>query len=146
MNNKVLRCEGFSIAVAEGWDDITETLDDADAPLTIADPTSGVGALQFSPAIYKGGRLPQVGPQDLSELLEEFASKQDWDAPFDRSTYPGEVAIEGVSFQVGDDFIRMWYASDGKNVMLATYVCDWNCRDQELSEREMAVRSIQFDE
>jgi len=145
MNNKLLRCEGFSIAVAEGWDDITETLDDADAPLTIADPTSGVGALQFSPAIYKSGRLPQVGPQDLSELLEEFASKQDWDDPFDRSTYPGEVAIEGASFQAGDDFIRVWYASDGKNVMLITYVCDWKCRDQEASEREMAIRSVRFD-
>jgi hypothetical protein len=145
MNSKLLRFEGFSIAVRDGWDDITETLDDAGAPLTIADLTSGVGALQFSPAIYESGRLPEVGPQDLSELLEEFASKQDWDDPFDRSTYPGEVSIEGASFQSGDDFIRVWYASDGKNVMLITYVCDWNCRDLEASEREMVIRSVHFD-
>ena len=45
MNNKLLHCEGFSIAVTDGWGDITETLNDPNAPLTIADPASGVGAL-----------------------------------------------------------------------------------------------------
>jgi hypothetical protein len=145
MINRVLQCNGFNVTVAEGWDDITATLDDVDAPLTVADPASGVGALQFSPAIYRRGLVPQVGLQVLSELLDEFASNQGLDDPFDRSTYPGEVAIEGASFHAGDDFIRVWYASDGKNVMLVTYVCDWDHRDQEASERELTVRSIQFD-
>ena len=144
MSNRVLLCEGFSISIAEGWDDITATLDDADAPLTVADPKSGVGALQFSPAIYKSGRLPQVGPRDLSALLDEFASKQGLDDPFDRSIYPGEFAIEGASFHAGNDFIRVWYASDETNMMLVTYVCEWDHRDEEASERETAVRSIRF--
>ena len=144
MSNRLLRCKGFTISIAKGWDDITATLDDADAPLTVAHPAHGVGALQFSPAIYRSGLDPQVGPQDLSELLDEFASNQGLDDPFDRSAYSGEVIIEGASFHAGDDFIRAWYASDGKNVILCTYVCDWDNRFREVSEREMAVQSIHF--
>ncbi|MBV8398550.1 MAG: hypothetical protein JOZ17_07405 [Acetobacteraceae bacterium] len=119
-------------------------MDDVDSPLTIADPVAGVGALQFSPAIYKAGRLPQIGPEDLSELLDEFACKQGLEGPFDHSIYPGEVAIEGASFHAEDDLIRVWYATDGKNVMLITYVCNWDYRDQEACEREMIVRSVRF--
>jgi hypothetical protein len=144
MNSRVLHCEGFSMSIAQGWEDITATLEHADVPLTVADPVSGVGALQLSPAIYQRGLAPQVSPQDVSALLDQFASNRDLADPFDRSKYSGEVAIEGASFHAGDDFIRVWYASDGDNVMLVTYVCDWDHRNTEAVEREMAVRSIRF--
>ena len=144
MIHRVLDFGEFFISVADGWEDITATLDDADAPWTVADPVSGVGALQLSPAIYKGGRLPRVGPQDLSALLDDFASRRGLDDPFDRSTYSNEVAIEGVSFHSGEDLIRVWYASDGKNIMLVTYVCEWCHRGREALQVEMAVRSIRF--
>jgi hypothetical protein len=134
----------FSLSVADGWEDITATLDDADAPLTVADPISGVGALQFSPAIYKGGRLPCVGPQDLCAFLDEFASRQGLGGPFDRSTYSEGVIVEGASYHSGEDLIRVWYASDGNSVMLVTYVCEWAEREREASQREMSVRSIRF--
>jgi hypothetical protein len=134
----------FSISVADGWEDITGTLDDADAPLTVAEPTSGAGALQLSPAIYKGGRLPRVGPQDLRSLLDNFASRQGLGDPFDRSTYSDGVIVEGASYHSGEDLIRVWYASDGKSVMLVTYVCEWGQREREALQREMSVRSIRF--
>ncbi|GAC1382430.1 MAG: hypothetical protein NVSMB4_10730 [Acidimicrobiales bacterium] len=142
--HRVLDFDAFSISVVDGWEDITATLDDADAPLTVADPISGVGALQFSPAIFKGGRLPRVGPQDLRSLLDEFASGQGWVNPFDRSAYSGGVTVEGASFRSGEDLIRVWYASDGRSVMLVTYVCEWSEREREASQREMSVRSIRF--
>jgi hypothetical protein len=144
VNHRVLDFDAFCISVADGWEDITATMDDADAPWTVADPVSGVGALQFSPAIYKGGELPQVEPQDLSVLLDDFASRQGLDDPFDRSTYSSKVAIEGMSFHSGEELIRVWYASDGKNIMLATYVCEWCHRGREALHAEMAVRSIRF--
>ena len=134
----------FSISVADGWEDITATLDDAKAPLTVADPISGVGALQFSPAMYEGGRLPRVRSDDLSALLDEFASRHGLGDPFDRSTDSDGVTIEGASFHLGEDLIRAWYASDGKNIMLVTYCCAWSQRGREASQREMTVRSIRF--
>jgi hypothetical protein len=142
--HRVLDFGAFSISVADGWEDITATLDDANAPLTVADPISGVGALQFSPAIYTGGRLPRVRSDDLTALLDEFAARHGLGDPFDRSTDSGGVAIEGASFHSGEDLIRAWYASDGKNVMLVTYCCEWSQRGREASQREIAVRSIRF--
>lgn len=144
MTHRELDFGGFSLSVPDGWEDITATLDDADAPLTVADPISGVGALQFSPAIYEGGRSPGVGPQDLCSLLDDFASRQGLGSPFDRSTYSEGVIVEGASYHSGGDLIRIWYASDGKSVMLVTYVCEWTDREREASPREMSVRSIRF--
>jgi len=144
VTHRVLDFGAFCLDVADGWEDITATLDDADAPLTLADPISGVGALQLSPAIYKGGRSPRVGPQDLRALLYEFASRQGLGDPFDRSTYSDETPIEGASFRSDEDLIRVWYASDGKNVMLATYVCEWCHGGQETPQAEMIVQSIRF--
>jgi hypothetical protein len=144
MMSRMLTYEGFSISVAEGWDDITSTLEDPDAPLTVANPDSGVGALQFTPALYKSGAVPQVGSEELGELLDDFASKQGLGEPFDRLSYSGEIAIEGASFHSDDDLIRVWYVSDTQSVMLATYVCDWKEREREAAEREMTVRSIRF--
>src|SRR5437868_5708727 len=145
MNVRKLLYPGFCVAVANGWDDITATLEEADPPITIADPVSGVGALQLSPAIYESGRLPGITPESLSEMLEEFASSEGFDEPFDRIGCTGEVAMEGASFRAGEDFIRVWYVSDGTNVILITYVCEWEQREVEASEREMIVHSIRFE-
>jgi len=144
VTHRVLDFGEFYLSVAVGWEDITATLDDGDAPLTVADPISGVGALQFSPAIYKDGRVAHVGPQDLRALLDEFASQQGLGDPFDRSTYSDETAVEGASFRSGEDLIRVWYASDGRSVMLATYVCEWSHRGQETPQAERTVQSIRF--
>jgi hypothetical protein len=144
VNHRVLDFGAFSISVAGGWEDITATLDDASAPLTVADPIAGVGALQFSSAISKAGQLPRVGSDDLSAMLDEFGSEHGLGDPFDRSSDSGEVAVEGASFHSNDDLIRVWYASDGKNVMFVTYCCEWSQRAREASHREMTVRSIRF--
>lgn len=141
---RVLDFGAFAISVADGWEDITATLDDADAPRTIADPVSGVGALQLSAAMYEGGPMPRVGARDLSALLDEFADGRGLGGPLDRSSHSGGVAIEGASFRSGEDLIRAWYASDGENIMLATYVCKWCHRGREALQAEMAVRSIRF--
>ena len=79
-------------------------------------------------------------------MLDEFAESEELGEPFDRESRDGEIAIEGASYHSGDDFIRVWYASDGKSVLLVTYVCEWLVREQEAGEREMAVRSIRFRE
>jgi hypothetical protein len=77
-------------------------------------------------------------------LLGEFASRQGLGDPFDRSAYSDGVIVEGASYHSGEDLIRVWYASDGKSVMLVTYVCEWAARQREASQREMSVRSIRF--
>lgn len=144
MSLRILHYKGFTISVAEGWDDITDILDEVDPPLTLADPDLGVGALQLSPALYKKGAAPHIKPHDLTELLFDFTTKQGWTDPFDRSSDQNGIIIEAASYHSIDDFIRVWYASDGTNIILATYICDWSCRHQESSHAETSVKSIRF--
>jgi len=144
MNSQQLSIGCLSLTVAEGWEEITATVDSPDSPLTIADPNSGVGALQFSPAIYKAGVLPNVTSQDLFEMLSQFAASRGLESPFDQAAYPGDTFAVGESFRIGTDFVRVWYCSDGKNIVLVTYVCDWSQKDSEAEQREMAIRSIRF--
>jgi hypothetical protein len=146
MKSRTVSIGRITLAVAEGWDEITATLEDSNAPATLADPDSGVGALQFSPAIYEGGAMPHVTSQDLCDLLSEFAVSRGLELPFDHVIYADDPFVVGASFHSESDFIRVWYCSDGKNIILATYVCEWNQRDIEAESRELAVRSIRFNE
>lgn len=136
----------FSIAVGEGWEDITATVNGEDVPFTVARSEHGVGAVQFSPAIYRGGRLPSVQLDDLRSMLTEFGEGRSLNGGFDASQFSGDIFGIGSSFRAADDFVRVWYISDGKNVMLVTYVCDWQQRLSELEECEKIVRSVQFTE
>jgi hypothetical protein len=140
----LLKFDDFSVTVADGWDDVTDSLEDPGAPLTVADPVAGVGALQFSVAVYESGVLPHVSSTDLKQMLAEMAASRRLRGPFDQRDYPGRVAIVGQSYHDGEDFVRIWYGSDGKNVMLMTYVCDWSQREREHDVREMTVLSLQF--
>lgn len=146
LNTQILDFGPFSAIVAEGWDDLTSTLEQPNAPLTIGDAESGVGAMQFSPAMYKSGPLPSVTTEALFWLLDDFALTRGLTMAFERENYPGSNYLVGQSFRDGGDFIRVWYASNGKSFLLITYVCDWSRKDVEASQREMTVRSIRFNE
>ena len=50
---------------------------------------------------------------------------------FDFATVAGEVFFAVGSFHKSRDFIRVWYVSDSRNVMLVTYVCAWDRRFDE---------------
>jgi len=146
MRNKTLHFGRFSISVTKGWDDITESLEVPGAPLTIADPISGVGGLQFTFGDYQGGRPPEFDRRDLAELLDDFSLNRGLSDPFDHCSYEGEIIIEGRSFHSDEDFVRVWYVTDGSSIMLVTYICTWEHREQEAFERETSVRSIRFQE
>ena len=134
----------FSADVDTRWEDLTSTLDQPDLPLTLANPDSGVGALQFSAGLYKSGKLPHFTKQDLFSLLDDFAVTERLETPFDRHAYPDCDCLIGESFYRDGDFIRVWYFTDGKNIMLITYLCDWPVRELETEPRETTVRSIRF--
>jgi len=140
----MIGCPGFTVSVPDGWRDVTDSLEQEACPFTLAVPDDGVGALQFSPAIYRGGRTPSPTVGDLAAMLFEFAEKQGFDHPIAHDTFSNGLIGATASFQSGGDFIAVWYVSDGKNIMLVTYVCDWSCKDVEANAREAIVRSIRF--
>ena len=97
----------FDIDCCEGWCDITDEVEVADAPWTLAKP-DGVGAFQFSIATYKSGRIPDPTPESLLFLLRDFAISHELGEPADIVTEAGELRIAAGSFRQGDSFIRAW--------------------------------------
>ena len=144
MSAKTISFRSFSVVVPERWEDITSSLHSDSTVLTIADPHSGVGAIQFSPAVYTGGPSPNVSIEVLSGLFEEFLKGQQYSERFDNTSRPGVIATVGASLRDDNDFIRIWYLSDGNNVLLVSYVCEWNSRHFETQTREDIVESIEF--
>jgi len=64
---------------------------------------------------------------------------------------PREVAVEAVplrlaagSFTWGEDFLRVWQVSDGRNFAMVTYTCESGQERRELDECERIVRAIEF--
>lgn len=134
----------FSVNIIERRADITSTLAETDAPLTLANGASGVGALQFSPAMYSGGAVPHITTDDLLQLLDDFGVNRQLGTPHDEKIYQGPILLAGRSYHSADDFVRVWDASDGASLLLITYVCNRDQWDVETAERELTVRSIRF--
>jgi hypothetical protein len=140
---QVLRFPGFQIEASADWNDITDTLESAEKPFTVA-RADGVGALQFSPALYRGGPVPSPSDDELLSMAIEFGGDNGLGEAFDADRFAGSLAGAGVSYHSRDEFIRVWFVSDRGNFMLATYVCEWQHRERELAECEDIVRSLQF--
>ena len=134
----------FTIRCSDGWRDITEEVEAANSPWTLAKP-DGVGAFQFSIATYKSGRIPNPTPQLLS-LLRDFASSHELGGPQDIVTEDGNLRIAAASFRHADDFIRAWWASDGLSFAKVTYTCVWNEQRMELPDCKRMIRTLRFED
>jgi hypothetical protein len=134
---------GLALDATPGWTDITDDIEGDDKPFTLAKP-DGVGALQFSPALYRGGAVPSPSANDLLEMVREFGHGRRLGEPLDEALQEGRPASAGASYHSDSDFVRVWYVSDGSNIALVTYVCERGHEEAELEECEQVVRTIQF--
>jgi hypothetical protein len=141
---KRLRYKGFSIAVPDNWSDITESLEKEDVPLTIADGTVGVGALQISSAFYRSGAEPRITSDDLSSMLDEFGEARGLNWMQRWTERHGPVLQVGGEAARDDDYVAIWYLSNGKDVLFVTYTCEWERRLEEFKAYTAAVRSVEF--
>lgn len=144
MKTHVLDLDLFRLALPESWCELDADAYDLESPLTIANAETGVGALQISAAKFKGGKMPQVSLACLAELLDDFAASRCLFNSFDQQALSNDKMLIGRSFQSEGDFVRVWYASNGKDVVLVTYVCEWSVKDEEATEREVIVNSLRF--
>src|SRR5262245_43965882 len=125
------------------WVEITEEVQAEDVPYTLARGTDGVGALQFSTALYSHGPVPSPSLEVLLEMVEEFGRRQSLGKPLDQATRAGPPMVAAADFRCDDDFIRVWYVSDRGNFALITYVCATGTQDREISECENIINSIE---
>jgi len=135
----------FSVELPSGWGDITTDVEAADPPATVA-RDDGVGALQFSIALYESGPRPRGDVEELQALLDGSAESHGWTSPTNVTRERSPRSLVAASFQWDDDIVRAWYLSEHGNFAFATYtVCGRvNFEARELCEAEKIVRSLVF--
>ncbi len=104
----------------------------------------GVGALQFTVALYESGLVPNPTSAALRGMVEEFALKRGLGKPSAVVAEPGPPVLAAGSFVWGGDFLRVWQVSDGRNFAFITYTCAAKHAGPELAACERIVRSIVF--
>ena len=123
--------------------DVTSQLPDANTPYTLARP-DGIGVLQFSTAEYLCGKQPDFSVEALSRLLDEFSSSRQLRNGFDSACGTGSLLTVSKSFQDGGHFVRVWYCSNGQDVVLITYTCLGEVNPAEVSDCETMIRTLSF--
>jgi hypothetical protein len=133
----------LQIAAPPGWLDVTNETGEVNAPFTLA-RSDGVGAIQFSTAEYKSGRLPMITGDSLQELMEDFVRLHEVGRGFAAQSRTQPLLSYAQSFEVGSKFLRVWYCSNGRDVALVTYVCERGAEQTELPDCETIVRNLEF--
>jgi hypothetical protein len=139
----LLSFPGFHVQTSDDWRDVTDSLDAPNKPFTLAKP-DGVGAMQFSPALYRGGRRPAPSKEDLLSLALDMGQRLGLGDALETNTFQNSLVGAAASYHSAGGFVRIWYLSDGENIMFATYACDWDCREEEISECEEIIKSLKF--
>jgi hypothetical protein len=135
---------GNLIITAPGpWKDITDTVEGGSLPFTLA-KDNGTGALQFSVAEYRHGKIPNVTLQDLDELRNDFAQKKQLGRAFNEVNSDGILRVSGGTYQTTQSYVRVWYCSDGKNVALITYLAGRGKEGDEPNECDAIVAGVRF--
>jgi hypothetical protein len=102
-----------------------------------------VGALQITTARYKGGKPPGIDIVSLRGLLADFMRHHSA-ASFDHREELDLPTSCSESYLAEGAFHRVWYISDGWNVLFANYVCDFEDSSAELDECGLILRSVEF--
>jgi hypothetical protein len=127
----------FTVDAPHGWEEIPESV------WTLARP-DGVGALQFSVAIYTGGKPPQPSTSELLGMVKDFARARGLGVPRSIAVKSEPLLSAAGSFRYGDDFLRVWQVSDGLNFAFVTYVCESGQESKEMFDCEQIVSSLSF--
>jgi len=125
------------------WKDITDAVEGVSVPFTLA-KDDGTGALQFSVATYKSGKLPNVSLPDLNELRSDFAQKKGLGPAFDELQSNGDLRVSGGSYQTTENYVRVSYCSDGRHVALITYLGGRGKEGNEPNECDAIVSEVRF--
>lgn len=143
MRTRIVNGPGFTVSTPKTWHDITNDVEVDDPPFTLA-KEDGVGALQFSVALYSGGPVPNPSSQDLIDMVIEFGKSHCMGKGQDVTQDSGDVPLAAATFLPRGGTVRVWYTSDGKNFALITYTCESELVNDEIPECEAIVRSIRF--
>ncbi len=140
--------EGFSLVLPPGWSEVLEeaTYSDPDQlpPMSFAGPAR-VGAMYVSTPLFAREDQPGARPSDAEELALEYGQRRGVEQPLGLTTDSSPMGGAATAyFRMGDDFVQVWFVTNGRAVLQASYLCPWSARDSEREGREALVASLRF--
>ena len=138
--------EGFTAVVPEGWkasrDGVTYSEAGLHAPMRFASPGRR-GVLRVSVPWLDADDQPGADPDELDSLAREWGLRRGIDDPLTCQTELREgLARAAASYRIGEDFVEVWFISDGTTLIKASYVCKWEDRDLDRGPRAALVGSL----
>lgn len=100
--------------------------------------------LQISYALYKNGKVPNLGYDELLKMCMDFGAKFEYGNCLGRCY--GECAFgkyASAIFKVNDfPWYQIWHLSNGKDFIFATYICEDKPDDIVLEEAHEIVVNL----
>jgi hypothetical protein len=135
LSSKEIKIDRFKIFAPTWWEDVSNS--NPEGPYTIVDGRlDEPGVLQFSTAEYIRGLKPNPTYEDLIEMSEKVGIKNDFGRVTHRSSGNCKLGKYGVVEFSSDKFpyISVWHLSNGKDFVLATFICSKNPEPSEIRD------------
>jgi hypothetical protein len=141
--------EGFSVVLPDGWsdlfDDATFADADGDPPIRFASERGGPGMVLVTVPLLDPEEQPGNDAGELEALAQDWGKRRGLSAPISSST---EARRDGTMatavYALRGQFVQLWFLSNGASLVHASYVCDWDAREEERATREAVVASLRF--
>jgi hypothetical protein len=110
--------------LAPGWEDVTFDLNQPPPPFTVSRAKGdGAGVFQLSPAVFRRGALPNTTLEHLAGFCADFGKRKNLPPGVSPLSYEDPSRLwYGMTYTISQRLTRVWYASDRKSFVLATFV------------------------
>jgi hypothetical protein len=128
---------GATLDLPAGWVVVSDALPGG-SDVTIA-RTGGVGSLKLSIIKPPGDPAPRIELEDLEDLLRNFADNHGLAEPL-IDVYETRTMLVAADFWPEGEYMRVWYGSNGAEIMLVTYF------SEEPDEERVAAEVVEAEE
>ncbi len=141
--------EGFSVVLPDGWsereDDATFAESDGDLPIRFAPEDGGAGLVLVTVPYFDPEEQPGDDAAELEALAHDWGARRGLSAPFASATQARRIGTMATAvYALRGQFVQLWFFSNGSSLVHASYVCDWDAREDERAPREALVASLRF--
>ena len=141
--------EGFSVVLPDGWsereDDATFAESDGDLPIRFAPEGGGAGTVLVTVPLLEPEQQPREDAAVLLALAHGWGKRRGLAEPVASATQPRRGAMMATAvYALRGQFVQLWFFSNGASLVHASYVCDWDAREDERTPREAIVASLRL--
>ena len=141
--------EGFSVVLPDGWsereDDATFAESDGDLSIRFAPEGGGAGTVLVTVPLFEGDEQPGDSEAELLALAHGWGARRGLAAPIASATQARRGAMMATAvYALRGQFVQLWFFSNGASLVHASYVCDWDAREDERTPRETIVASLRL--